>query len=495
MSMSSSRSTVIVWGLLLGAFSLLGVGCAGGGERAPEKPSAPAPSASAIEGETLVLFLQQDGTPEAQAAESAVLPTVREIAEEFGMALRVLDATAGAPEEVKGTPLLHYQNHLGRSVYVGRFSTPDRIRAFLRTARRIPLGETNLRREQVAVETAGRATIAAPFKITDLAGTAPAGFSAEGFLDEALRALAAGMASFSTVPEVSLDRGDRSIYVDVYPYRSAEGWLYLSGAAFSQFHCHDPRWELSGEDLAGRWEDREALFAEAGRRFAAEIASILGEPGGIDQFRPVAASTPVRSWEALDLALPPAPPNAPPAIGTGELPRAWTLVPDPAEAAPVSFRFPAPLDSYSGDAAGATGALTLTEGESFSGEFTVDTSTVTMGESDLDGYMHGSQVLRIAEFPRASFRIGSAVAIGGVEWGKSTPITVEATYGMIGIETAVTAVGTLTPDLDPTGEPRLRIEATFEVPIYEQYGIRGPDGPDEARNRLLFTISANLRPA
>ena len=201
------------------------------------------------------------------------------------------------------------------------------------------------------------------------------------------------------------------------------------------------------------------------------------------------------TWEALGLPLPTVPPNAPPAIGSGALPSEWTLEPGTdATASPISFRFPAPLDSYNGSAPRASGELSLGSDESFTGAFEVASRSVTMGEPDLDAFIHGSQVLRVTEHSTATFTFTEGVAIGGVEWGKSTPITVPATFSMLGQQLSVTAVGSLTPDLDRSGSPRLVIEATFELPVYEAFGIRGPDGPDEARNHLIFNIEAYLRP-
>ena len=475
---------VMVWTL---------AGCAGTTDRSNATAEPPPPEP---DGSSLVLFLQRDGSEAARAIEDSFLPTVETIGREFGSAVVVVDAREGAPEEIAATPLLVYQNHLGRSIYVGRFTTPDRIRSFVRTAQRIPASDTRMVREDVAVKQVGRARIVAPDKITDLAGTPPFSLEAGRFRDEARAALIDGMDGFERVDRIELTRSDRSVYVDVYPYRSSEGWLYLSGAAFSQFHCHEPRWRFDGENLAGRWDERTELFTEAGRRFAEQIEWILGETGGEDVYRPLAATTPVRSWDDLGLPLPPAPPNAAPAIGSGELPRAWTLAPvdDPAALPPVGFRFPAPLDTYSGDARGVRGTLTLGGEESFTGAFTVATSSVTMGEPDLDAYIHGAQVLQVADHPEASFTVERGTAIGGVEWGKSTPITVEGRFAMRGESLVVGATGSLTPDLDRSGEPRLRLEATFEVPIYETFGFRGPDGPDASRNRLIFQIDADLRP-
>ena len=118
-----------------------------------------------------------------------------------------------------------------------------------------------------------------------------------------------------------------------------------------------------------------------------------------------------------------------------------------------------------------------------------------MGEPDLDGYIHGASVLRVGDHPEARFTIIEGAAIGGVEWGRGTPITARGRFILRDESVEVGATGSLTPDLDLDGEPRLRLEATFRVPIGSAYNLRGPDGPDAARDWLIFNIEADLRPA
>ena len=487
LGLGSSRPVVAGFALAVAL-----AGCAGGPRSSPEEAASPPP-----DGSSLVLFLQRDGSEDALAIEDAVLPTLERIAGEFGARLEVIDARDGAPPEVVATPLLVHQNHLGRSTYVGRFTTPDRIRSFVRTVRRIPQSGEPRAREGVAVRRSGRARIAAPMKITPLGGYPLRSHDEASFVAAARAAITRGLDGYSEAPRVELGRGDRSVYIDVHPYISEEGTLYLSGAAFSPFHCHEPRWSFGGESLSGPWSAREALFEEAGRRFSEQIDWILRERGGEDVYRPLATATPVKSWEALGLPLPPAPPDAPPAVGVGALPRAWRLDPtnDRASTPPVAFRFPAPLDNYSGGAEEVTGRLTLDDGDRLSGEFRVETASVTMGEPDLDGYIHGASVLRVGDHPEARFTIIEGAAIGGVEWGRGTPITARGRFILRDESVEVGATGSLTPDLDLDGEPRLRLEATFRVPIGSAYNLRGPDGPDAARDWLIFNIEADLRPA
>jgi len=104
------------------------------------------------------------------------LPRIRALTEETGVGLRVLDVRDGAPSEVTVTPLLVYQGHHGRSVYLGRYTTLSRIRTFLRTGRMVAQKLLTRKVQRVPLWKTGRANIIAPIKITVLAGTRPEGY-------------------------------------------------------------------------------------------------------------------------------------------------------------------------------------------------------------------------------------------------------------------------------------------------------------------------------
>lgn len=103
------------------------------------------------------------------------LPPIAAIAKSMGIGLRVVNAAKGAPPDVGITPLLVYQNHLGRSIYQGRSTTVDRVRNFLRTSRYVAQKEVPYVRARTPVWKLGRTRIWAPLKVAPVSGTAPAG--------------------------------------------------------------------------------------------------------------------------------------------------------------------------------------------------------------------------------------------------------------------------------------------------------------------------------
>ena len=273
-------------------------------------------------GGEVIVFVQPGASAVDRTFQREHLPQIRAIAEELGAALRVVDARHGAPAEVSLTPLIVYQNHRGRSIYQGRYSTVDRIRNFLRTARVAPQSDTPLVRRAVPVMRAGRARIAAPLKIASVDGHRPDGFDRAEFETQARGAIATGFKKFRATDRVELRRSDRMFYMDFYPWLSQSGELYLSLRLYSQFHCKKPIFSTDDAPLRGPWSQREQLFAQAAARLEAAVLSLTGDPDVGDAFDPIPASRPVISWEQLGLALPPPPEDgAAPAITGSSKPR------------------------------------------------------------------------------------------------------------------------------------------------------------------------------
>ena len=107
-------------------------------------------------GGVVIVFVQPGASAVDRTFQRDRLPEIRAIAEELGAALRVVDARRGAPAEVSLTPLIVYQNHRGRSIYQGRYSTAPRIRNLIRTARVAPQSDTPLVRRSIPVMDAER---------------------------------------------------------------------------------------------------------------------------------------------------------------------------------------------------------------------------------------------------------------------------------------------------------------------------------------------------
>ncbi|MFQ5654015.1 MAG: YceI family protein [Planctomycetota bacterium] len=447
-------------------------------------------------GGQLLVFLQGEASPVDRSFHENVLPGLREAADSLGIGLHIVDARRGAPEEVAITPLLVYQNFRGRSIYQGRSNTLERMRNFLRTARLVPQGAGALRRRDALVVDMGRARLAAPVKITPIAGERPPDHDEDRFRERALAALRRGLERFRRVEELELRRTDRSFYLDLYPHRSAAGRLSVSVAVFSQFHCEKPVFEQGGEALQGPWEERWQIFERAGSLLEKEVMRAVADPAGGDGFQPIPREAPARSWEELGYPLPAPAASASRAAVDLPLPLHWRIDEGERGAPPrVQFRFAPPLDSYTGEARSLRGELHLGDGgalEGARGWAAVEARSVTTGEPDLDTIVHGSMVLRAAEHPRARFSFERVASEGKLSYGETTQASLEGIFTLRGRSVPVMVRGQLQPIVDERKAPRLLFSGSFSLRLEKPFGILGPDGPMPASDTLLLQLHFGL---
>jgi hypothetical protein len=461
---------------------------------------------------SLIVFRQHDPSPLGEAFAQQTLPQIEALAKELGVGLidRRISRQGSAPEGVEITPLIVFQNHRGRSIYQGRYTTLDRVRNFVRTSRFVPQGDEPLVREDLpvwSVDGEGGPLIGTPIKITAYATAGGGYLRTSGDLDRRIRqAMDAAEPRFTYREQVELGRSDRLFYVDFYPFVDAKNQvgpddtLYLSVAVFSQFHCHEPIWTLPGLDLSGPWADAPAVFAEGFRRAADEIARQLDESELGDGFNPVPRTVERVSWERAGLALPPAPEGASAEQLAGvELGRDWRV--DEAMQADrpaVQFTFPAPLDMYAGEAGDVSGHLTLGDGLSIQGmrgRFLADPGSVTMGEPDLDAAIHAT-MLEVAAYPESYFvieRIESEFAEPA--FGQVAAAVMHGGFTMKGQTIPLTVPISLEAYLGRDGRPRLSIDGRWELRLLEPFGIDGPPGEAPANDTLIFTCHLVLEPA
>ena len=468
---------------------------------APPPPPPPAgealdlPAANAEDGRLLV-FVQPGASELARRFERDELPALQALADEMDVALTVVDARAGAPAEVTLTPQLVYQNHRGRSVYEGRYATLDRVRNFLRTARRAPLGEATQPAEQVLVWSRGRARLHAPLKIGDVTGSPPAGYEREAFVAETRAAFVSGLERFEETAAVQLGRGDRAFYMDVYPYRGDDGTLYVSTALYSQFHCKEPVYRTPPDrPFAGPWRNRAKLFAAAAADLEAQVASQLARSEIGDGFDPLPADLAVVSWETLGLTLPEAPPGAPRTVGRGELPRRWHFAVADTDEPALLFHFPAPMDSYRGEVLEVSGSLDLT-GDLPRGEVLAAATSVTMGDPDLDRWIHGAAVLKAEDHPRPTFVLEDLdLGARPLAWGELALGTGRGHLALAGHRLPVGVRAQLEPVLGDDDRPRLLATGTFSLSLGEPLAIDVPVGNPPENEQLVFDFAFELEEA
>lgn len=427
------------------------------------------------------------------------LPRIKELAKAQGIAVVEKNITKGVPEEVTFTPSMYFQNHLGRSLYIGRYQATDKLKTFLRTVSRIPQSTAPNEKHHVLVWKQDRATVVLPIKVTALDGMVPDGHDANAFHQEALQALARGASRFKLEAAYQAQRTDRAMYLALYPYHGADGKLFVSAEMYSQFNCVEPIFRRFEHPFAGTWKNWKAVFEEAGKILQDEVVRQLGSTAKGDGMIPIPASTPTRSWEDLGLALP----KAPATLTQGNLPAIhlgtrWELEgPTESGASMLNFSFMAPVDHYAGEVKTLFGSLELSAGPSLRdarGRFGIETQSLTLGDSGLDAHVH--EMIGILDHPRAFFSFERMVSMENpsLAFGTVTQFTVQGSLEFMGIKLPLAVTAQMEPILDENAAPRVAVTAAFSLRLKENYGLEGPDGPLPAADTMQFLLNFLLKP-
>ncbi len=445
----------------------------------------------------LIVFVQP-GSDLARSFEQDDLPQIVALTQELGITATVVDATSAAPTEVSLTPQLVFQNHRGRSVFEGRYASLDRLRNFLRTARRAPLGPATHAAKDTLVWQAGRVTLTAPIKVGKVTGHPPRGYEHDAFQQEAIAAIDDAQELFRRESEVQLSRGDRAFYMDFYPYLAEDGTLYVSTALFSQFHCKQAVY-ISPPDAphVGPWSERASVFARAARSLEAELRRQLASSEHGDGFAALGDDTPLASWAALGLDLPDAPPEAPASAARGPLPQSWALDTSDAnsDATPsLLFHLAAPLDSYRGEVSDLQGRLdssTPTAG----GELVARGASVSMGDPDLDKWIHSAAVLDVKQFPEARFSLDTMTLDQALAWGRLSPMTGQGHFSMRGQTIPMQVRAELEPLVDEAGKTVLAVSGSFDLSLGAPWSVDVPVGDAPENRQLVFDFEFELSSA
>lgn len=449
--------------------------------------------------EQLIVFSNTGSTPVNRHFQETVLPQIRAIAETMHLTVSEEKLDRGAPDEVGITPLIVYQNHLGRSVYQGRSNTLNRLKNFIRTSRRIPQGQEEQNLTQTPIWRQGRGAVWAPLKISDLGGTKPQGYTPEGFQKESIVAICSGFSSFSMEDKALMKRSDRGFYMDFYPWRGQDGTLFISLALYSQFHCKKPVFELRDKPIQGPYDKRAELFKQAGRLMEDQVKQHITDPFGGDGFDFVEEGIPVVSWETLGYALP----SAPAATSVQPTPdlvlaQSWRLAEKQENDEPVvQFRFPPPLDNYSGEFKHVTGSVRFPEGLMFSGmtgSVSVDSSSVTMGEEDLDKTIKDSLFLDQAHFPFSDFRLTQAQSdVTSLGFGHLSLVNIKGTFQLKGKSIPLALPVEIEAVVNEHDTPQLLIRGSFPIDL-TVFNIEGATGPEPQRHMLLIDLNLTMEP-
>ncbi len=450
--------------------------------------------------EQLIVLVQPEASELAKTFQAEHLPKLEALAGEMGLDFIVKDVSEGPLPGVGITPLVVFQNHRGRSIYQGRYTTLDRVRNFVQTSRFMPQGDEKRKIEDAIGMRDGRSTVVLPLKVTDLVGAPPEDYSHPTFIKEIRTAFKEKpMKPSGPLGDVALGRSDRLFYVDLYPYRSEDGTLYLSMAVFSQFHCHEPVFTTGNEPIAAPWDQRGQAISEAVVLANNIVREKINTSAIGDGFNVIAADRASVSWEDFGLPLPPKPANAvnvdPASI---VLSREWTVDVAAQQQRPaVQFGFGAPLEMYSGQATELTGQLTLGEGLSLadaSGKFVVPIKAVTMGEPALDleifGWLAGKK------HPDSDFTFDRIeTSESKLVFGQVIPGVLVGQFTMKGMTIDLSVPVSIEAILGSDGQPRVTIDGRWTIDITNPFGVAGPDGPEDVASTLIYRCHIVLAPA
>jgi polyisoprenoid-binding protein YceI len=423
------------------------------------------------------------------------LPKIKKLCEKKNIELIIKNTQEGTPEGITSTPCLVYQNALGRSIYAARYMEFSTIENFIRSSRVVPQQQISMEKRDVLIYTKGKMKIVIALKITDISSEKNNTINQELFKNDAKKYIDAAMQRFDNQELVSLLKTDRVFYLDIHPYLDAKQNLFLSYEIYSQFSCITPILSTLKTPMQGSFSEQEKLFSTLGKAMESEILQQLNNSKIGDAVNALDKNTPIKTWDQLAISLPKDDNfTAKKDFPKTALPKNWTYMGAIDNDVPVlQFRFMEPLDRYVGEVKKLNGTLQLNENQALtSGNFEVETNSLTMGIDDFDAKIH-KKYIHVKQFPKASFKFLNLQNQPALQWGKTTSSEAYGEFLMVGKKKNITVQTQLTPTLGNNNEVLLLVQCNFQVNITDDFGIAGPDGPDPAKKILNFNMNFYMK--
>ncbi len=434
----------------------------------------------------LIVFYQ----PENKFFIHETLPKIKKYGAEKKIEIIEKNAVDGLPAEITTTPALIFQNGKGRSIYAARYAEFSTIENFIRTSRVFPQQLALNCKKNVLVYNNGRMKIATALKITPLSGTLPTNFDATLFEKNVIKTIDEAMQYFDYQEETCLQKTDRGFYLDIHPYADKTGKLFLSYELYSQFSCTVPIFSQLKTPLEGNLEDSKSLFLVIGKTMEVEILTQLRYSTIGDAYSAIASSIPTKSWATLGLNQieNQIKNNENASFLSKKLATTWSYGGAiDAETPALAFHFQEPLDRYAGEVKQVRGNLQLNDNQQLTqGKFEVNTSSLTMGIADFDHKIH-SKYIKVGKFPTATFSFQNQAI--DLAFGKSSVVNLVGNFMLMGKTIPLTMQTQLTPSIGEKGEAIIVVQATFSLNISDNFGIKGPDGPDPAKKTMVFFMN------
>ena len=410
------------------------------------------------------------------------LPQIEEMARQYALELEIIDGAEALPAEITVTPQIVFENRLGRSFYVGRFSELSRLGNFIRTVRNNPQQQAENVKTDILTYRDGRSVTVLPIKITPLTtenGNDEASADAE---TKFMQLFQKGFEQFAVEASVNFSRTNRAFYLDVHPYANAAGQLFLSYEIYSQFNCVEPVLSQLSEPLVGDLSNPAAVWQKLAIKMEESVFDIISNNLAGDGFTAIPSTTTPTPWPKLN--------NDDNTTTT----QSYTLGNDwtfggavDAQSPIVQFNFFAPLDNYAGEVTQMEGELHWEGRNQLSGAFEVNTRDVTMGEENYDKNVH-KKYLKVFRYPKATFKFENAmIPLDDIANGTYQAYTVQGEFTMMKRTYPIDVKTSIEPFTGESGEAMLLVTASFDVNIFEKFSINGPDGPEDAKRNMHFS--------
>lgn len=453
--------------------------------------------------EQVIVFIQKSKESVFTISELLKLETY---AQTMKVPVKIIDIErSGAPDDVKYTPFIIYQNYLGRKIYKGRYTTFRRLKSFINTVQFMPSDAGEYTVSNALVWKKGRSEFFAQSKITPLTGDIPVDFDPAFFMAEAWEGVKKGMKEFEFFTHKNFLLSNEIFYLNYYPYASSDGKLYVGYELYSHYDCVTPIYKADIPVKTSIYGTRKAFYL-ASQSLKTEMMKLWQSSELGDAVSYIDDEIKTVTWEQMGFKIPPPPSkeekkkiNADALVFAKE----WKYSgPYSEEKAALQFYFPPPIHQYSGIVPDISGKISFEHPDSFliasmKGDFEVNTASLTMGVTDLDSAVH-HKMLYIKKYPVSYFRIINVRGAKGatISIGKPTQSQIEAEFTLLGKTFTIKAPTQLEPYLNDEGKLFLHVQSSFKIEnLSENYNIEGPPGPPQASNNVIIKIDILLEPS
>lgn len=400
----------------------------------------------------------------------------------------------GAPESINFTPQIVVHNSKGTSYYLGKYTNLGRIKNFKRTASVVEQKDKSDFLRDVLTHSNGKSDLMLKFKLTSVQGDTNADFVNKEFKKEVIKFLGKSSKAFEYQAEFEFQsKLDRKVYVDIHPYINGDD-LYLSYALFSQYNCIDPI--LDNFSSSAKFSLKKGAipaYKELFKRIEKDLYVFLKEDRHGYGFKAIESNVSREKWSKYVMEY--TAKKSTTARGQDlDISKDWRIVGQINPEVPlVSFHFLEPVDNYAGEVKLVQGSLSIDSMDTCSAVIEVPLASVTMGDDFLDGEVHNSK-LKISNYPTAKVLIKNQYLNNKIEWGVRSSFEWDFELELKGITMKIPFVGFLEPILNDAGDIQLIMDAGFTLTnLYERFGIKGPDGPQDASNTMKFYVNVVMQ--